>query len=165
MKLVLDSRLLFFLLAFCVSFSQYVENLTEFQAKVVGIKDGDTYSILYHKKEHSIRLEHIDCPEGGQPFGKNAKRYASTICFDSTVLVKLTGKKDRFGRLIGELYLDDKCINKEMVRAGFAWHFIKYSKDYSYSELEEQARKAKLGLWTDPNAIPPWEWRKKKRGH
>ena len=29
--------------------------------------------------------------------------------------------------------------------------------------LEDEASKNKTGLWSDPNSIPPWEWRKLKK--
>ena len=135
---------------------------TRFEGKIVGIKDGDTYVVLYHRQEITVRLEHIDCPEGGQAYGKNAKRYASDLCFGK--VVKVEGSKyDRYKRLIASLYLGQFCINKELVKAGFAWHFTKYSKDLSYDELQVEAQRKKMGLWIDPNPIAPWDWRKSRK--
>ena len=132
-----------------------------FLGKVVGIKDGDTFKVLYENKEITIRLAHIDCPEKKQPFGKNAKQFASDLCFGKEIQVKSEGKTDRYKRLIATLYIDDICINKEIVKNGYAWHFIKYSNDDDYRELENTARLNKLGLWADLNPIAPWEWREK----
>jgi micrococcal nuclease len=132
---------------------------TSFETKVVGIKDGDTYVVLYNRQEITIRLEHIDCPEGGQAYGKNSKRYASDLCFGQVVQVE--GRKyDRYKRLIAVIYVGKICINKEMVKAGYAWHFKKYSKDMDYDALEREAQRKKLGLWSDPKPIAPWDWRK-----
>lgn len=41
--------------------------------------------------------------------------------------------------------------------------YRKYSKDTSLVELEEEARRARRGLWQDKEPVPPWEWRKMKR--
>lgn len=132
-----------------------------FEGKVVAIKDGDTYNVMYIGKERTVRLQHIDCPEKSQPFGKNAKQFASNLCYGKIVKVVSNGKTDRYKRLIAEIYMDDICVNKELVKNGLAWHFIKYSDDKEYAELEIYARQNKLGLWSDKEPIAPWIWRKK----
>ena len=152
--------LLFTLFTNCLVHSQTQIPKT-FQAKVVGIKDGDTFKVLYNNSEITIRLNHIDCPEKKQPFGKNAKRKASDLCFGKIVKIVSNGKKDRYKRLIAEVYCNKININKELVKNGLAWHFKKYSSDNDYAKLEIQARKLKVGLWQQSYPIAPWNWRKK----
>ena len=152
--------LLFALFTNCIVHSQTQIPKT-FQAKVVGIKDGDTFKVLYNNSEITIRLNHIDCPEKNQPYGKNAKWKASDLCFGKIVKIVSNGKKDRYKRLIAEVYFNNININKELVKNGLAWHFKKYSSDVEYAKLERQARKSKVGLWQEKNPIAPWDWRKK----
>lgn len=158
-------RLLYFLFAFLLGCNSNTENIKKipstFEAKVVGIKDGDTFEVLYHDKSIIIRLEHIDCPEKKQPFGKNAKQFASDLCYGKIVTIKTNGKFDRYKRLIAEIYINEMCINKELVRNGFAWHFRKYSTDSDYHDLEQAARLNLVGLWIDNDPIAPWDWRSK----
>ena len=45
-----------------------------FEAKVVKIADGDTITVLLDKTQHKIRLEGIDAPEKGQPYGTKARQ-------------------------------------------------------------------------------------------
>ena len=71
--------------------------------------------------------------------------------------------KDRYGRSIGWVYYDDKNLNEELLKAGLAWHFRRYSKDEKLQALEDEARANKLGLWQDINSIPLWGWRRGKR--
>ncbi len=66
--------------------------------------------------------------------------------------------KDRYGRTIGVVYYKNEDINEQMVLKGFAWAFLKYSKEYV--KQEQIARDNKNGLWKDKNAIAPWEFRK-----
>ena len=131
---------LLFLLIFCsLAFCQTY--------KVIGIKDGDTVSLLMDGKEQTVRLAHIDCPEKKQPYG-----------------MKGEGKRDRNGRLIAELLLPNGInVNKTLVKAGLAWHFKKYSKDEIYAQLEIEARNKKVGLWKDKTPVSPWNWRKMKK--
>lgn len=133
-----------------------------FECKVTGIKDGDTYKVFYNGSEQTIRLAHIDCPEKKQPFGSKAKQFASDICFGKYVTVKSEGKKDRYKRIIAEIILqDDTNLNKELVKNGLAWHFTKYSDNQEYADLEINARKNQIGIWSEPNPTAPWDWRKK----
>ena len=154
-------RKLLFLL-FCVCFYGFVFS-QKITAKVVGVKDGDTFVVLNEKKEIVVRLEHIDAPEKNQPFGNKAKQFASDFCFGKTVVVIGNGKKDRNGRWIGEIFFMNQNLGKELVRNGLAWHFKRYSKSENYADLEAAARKKKIGLWRDKDPVAPWNWRKSKR--
>lgn len=139
---------------------RYSYALDSVSAKVIGVKDGDTYVILIAKTQITIRLAHIDCPEKKQAYGQAAKKFGSDFCFGKQVIVISDGKKDRNGRVIGEIFYNNKCLNKDLVKNGLAWHFKKYSKSVEYSNLELEARKRKIGLWRDKQPIAPWEWRK-----
>ncbi|WP_416438005.1 thermonuclease family protein [Phnomibacter sp. MR] len=130
--------------------------------KVIGIKDGDTFVLLIDGKEQIVRLAHIDCPEKKQPFGNNAKQFASDLCFGMNVTLIHNNKYDRNKRLISEIILlDGTNVNQELVRNGLAWHFKKYSDSKVYVQLEIEAKQNKVGLWIEPNPIAPWNWRKK----
>ncbi len=154
-------RKLLFLL-FCMCFNGFVFS-QKISAKVVGVKDGDTFVVLHEQRQITVRLEHIDAPEKNQPFGNKAKQFASDFCFGKTVVVIGNGKKDRNGRWIGEIFYNNQNLNKELVRNGLAWHYKRYSKSANYADLEIAARKKKVGLWRDKDPIAPWNWRKSKR--
>ncbi len=160
-------QLLFLFFSFFLSLSlndvpdaRYPPNL---KGKVIGIIDGDTIDILFENKPLRIRLAHIDCPElrKKQPYGEAAKKFASDHCFGQVVTIQHTNQVDRNKRLIGELITArGKNLNKELVKAGLAWHFVKYSSDREYAAIQQTARKSKIGLWKDQNPTPPWNWRK-----
>lgn len=66
----------------------------------------------------------------------------------------------RLARTIGDVTLPDgRILNQELIRAGLAWWYEKYSKDTALRDLEEEARHAKRGLWIYPDPVAPWEWR------
>ena len=157
--------LAFLFLLSCKGSEQTSQLPRSFQGKVIGVKDGDTIDVLYENSDITIRFAHIDCPEikKHQPFGQAAKKFTSDLCFGRMVTVENEGKFDRYKRLIAVITNDkNQNVNKELVMAGLAWHFLKYSTDASYDELEETARQSRMGLWADENPIPPWEWRKPK---
>lgn len=134
-----------------------------FSGKVVRVLDGDTIQVLVNKEPIRVRLADIDCPEKKQPFGHAAKKYVLEIAAHKIVTVH-SKTKDRYGRAIGEVILPNSdSLNRLLIRDGYAWHYKKYSKDESLAELENQARKNKVGLWQDNNPTPPWQWRRGKR--
>ncbi|MDI3322003.1 thermonuclease family protein [Pinibacter soli] len=152
-----------FLFAFLSCTTKVKEIDTAITGKVIAVKDGDTIEVLYDGQPLTIRFAHIDCPElkRRQPFGQDAKKFTSEHCFGQTVTVLNEGEFDRYKRLIGVIINErNENINKELVKAGLAWHFKKYSTDTSYDSLELIARQNKIGLWIDPDPISPWDWRK-----
>jgi micrococcal nuclease len=134
----------------------------EIQAKVVGIADGDTITVLHEGKQIRVRLHGIDAPESGQAFGARAKQFTSSLAFGQTVTLRDRGH-DRYGRLLAEVVLPDgRSLNREIVRAGFAWWFRKYApSDQELAKLEAEARAERRGLWADPDPVPPWNYRRK----
>lgn len=136
------------------------------EGTVVGITDGDTIRVLdAQKRLHKIRLYGIDCPEKKQPFGQKAKQHASDLAFNQIVEIEEI-TKDRYGRTIALVILPGgQSLNAELIRAGLAWVYTRYCKRAECGQwdgLEQAARNGRTGLWSDPHAMPPWKWRRKK---
>ncbi|HEX8547955.1 MAG TPA: thermonuclease family protein [Cytophagaceae bacterium] len=135
--------------------------LSSFTGRVIRVLDGDTIEVLTDdKKTVRIRLNGIDCPEKNQDFGNVAKEFTSKMVFGKEVEVDSIGT-DRYGRTIANIICGSINLNQELVKNGLAWHYVKYSKDQVLAKLEVEARDAKLGLWSMPNPIAPWDFRHK----
>ena len=135
-----------------------------FEAKGVGVSDGDTITVLDGRTRVKVRLNGIDCPERGQPFGARAKQLTAELAFGKTVTVRPYGK-DRYGRVLGDVVLPDgRVLNEALVAAGMAWHYTRYSKDATLARLERRAREAGLGIWSEGRAVAPWEFREAQGG-
>lgn len=128
-------------------------------AEVIGIQDGDTIElkVVYEgpdAKERSgknlrIRFMHIDCPEKGAAYFKDAKRFTSDACFSQVVAISHHHEFDRYGRLIGEVILSNgDTLNRELVKLGLATHYKEYSNDQEYAQLENMAQGEGLGIWS-----------------
>lgn len=137
--------------------------------RVVGISDGDTLTLLdMANTQHKIRLAGMDSPEKGQPFGQACKQSLSDLAYDRVVAVE-SNKLDRYGRVIGKVLVNGLDVNLEQVRRGCGWHYKKYQNEQSlddrlsYSRAEDAARASRVGLWTDNDPVPPWDWRKARR--
>lgn len=134
---------------------------TIFTGKVIKITDCDTIVVLNSNNEQiKIRLEGIDCTESSLDFGTKAKQATSDLCFGKQVKIIKSGE-DRYGRTLGYVMVGDMNVNKQLLRQGFAWYYKQYNKDEELAKLEQEARSKKVGLWSQPNPVAPWDFRKK----
>lgn len=136
---------------------------------VVAVTDGDTVKVLdAGDVQHVIRLSGIDAPEKKMPYGQLSKQNLSDLVYGKQVIVE--GEKiDRYGRLVGKVMVEGQDVNLSQIKAGMAWHYKLYQREQSpadqktYSDAEGIARLSKLGLWSDAEPVPPWEWRIQKK--
>jgi endonuclease YncB( thermonuclease family) len=61
--------------------------------------------------------------------------------------------------------VDDRNINRELVGDGWAWVFGGFSPDPDLLDAESAARAARRGLWSDPRAQSPADWRRDHPPH
>ena len=144
-----------------LTFAPVPGSAVDYPARVVGVSDGDTLTVLKaDKTQVKIRLNGIDAPETGQDFGSRAKQAASELAFGKDVTVRPMDT-DRYGRTVADVITPDgKSMNREMVRQGMAWWYRQYAPaDQELAGLEAEARAAKRGLWAQSDPIPPWDWR------
>jgi endonuclease YncB( thermonuclease family) len=133
-----------------------------FSGRCVGISDGDTIFVMKNGKAAKVRLEGIDCPELSQDFGTRAKQFTSSMVFRKTVIIK-EYSRDTYGRMVVRVYIDGLDLSLELVKAGLAWYFNAFTSDPALAAAEKAARKQKIGLWSMPNPIPPWVYRRQHR--
>ena len=135
----------------------------ELKGKIIHISDGDTVHLLTSKNEKiKIRLNDIDAPEAKQAFGNKSKENIKKFIYQKDVIVEYK-KKDQYKRVLGTIYYQNRDINLQQVKDGYAWVYKKYSKNPTYFKAEQEARSKKIGLWSDRNPIEPWVFRKNKK--
>jgi len=140
------------------------EARTVVTGKVIGISDGDTIKLLVAREQVTVRLDGIDAPEFKQSYGQKAKQALSDYVFGREVTVEVTSE-DRFGRAIGDLWLEGSNINERMIDNGWAWHFKATNSDprfdrlARFASLEKEAKDARRGLWADESPVAPWDFR------
>lgn len=147
---------LFLIAAVCVSGAELV-------GRVVGVSDGDTITVLddMDKGRFRVRLYGIDAPEKRQAFGNKAKQYLSSLVYGKRVSVRFSAI-DRYGRIVGRVYLSGRDISLAMLSAGYAWHYTQYDNSPEYAAAEKQARYTGGGLWVDRSPVPPWVFRQRR---
>lgn len=148
---------------------------------VVGISDGDTLTARcptldtsHPYQQIKVRLHAIDAPERKQPFGNRARQALSDITYMKEAELRCS-KIDRYKRHICSVWVKpdeapgpNKTLDAglTMDTAGMAWWYRAYAKEQSpeergqYEFAEQEAQLRKIGLWSMPSPIAPWDWRK-----
>lgn len=142
---------------------------------VTHVCDGDTLYVAKGWGETKIRLDSIDCPEDGQPWGNIALAGLIKLVGGRTVAIEEHGL-DIHGRTLATIYVwhaqknEWQNVNERMVMLGHAWVMRLYydhlpnDRQTKLNRLEAWAKSKRVGLWKTDNPIPPWQWRKQRQG-
>jgi len=116
------------------------------------VVDGDTVDIIIDlgfnlSKKERVRLAGIDTPESRtrnleeKALGLEAKEYLAMRLDLSKNLIVKTEKDGKYGRMLGWLYDEDRCINEDMILLGYAWAYDGGSKTKDLQTLREKRQK------------------------
>lgn len=130
----------------------------------VQVIDGDTLDVDGER----VRLEGVDAPEmaqtctrdGGTRWacGREAQDALERMTRGQVVVCDRTGQ-DKYRRTLALCYVAGESLNAELIKAGLARAFVKYSNAFVAEEQAAQA--AKLGIWQGDN-IAPWDYRQSR---
>lgn len=128
-----------------------------------------------------IRLCTIDTPETikfgkpGQPYGDEAKQYLTSMLEDKIVRIRLL-QKDQYGRAVAQVFTSkfplvpfQKQMDAQMLKKGLAEVYTGGGAVYGplgfdeYLVLQEKAKKAKLGIWSQAKRESAAEYKKRTK--
>jgi endonuclease YncB( thermonuclease family) len=131
------------------------------------VSDGDTIVVKEASgRTFKVRLSAIDAPEKGQAFGKRAQQNLYQMVARKDVVVTVNDT-DRWGRLTGKVECGLVDAGLAQIKAGLAWVVLEYLNRLdrrdaaAYVDAERTAKATSRGLWSDPNRIPPWQFRRR----
>lgn len=133
---------------------------------VVSVADGDTVSVKFPNGDvEKVRLLGVDTPESNHPnkdvecFSLEAGNFLRGLLLDKYVDLELDpsqAERDRFGRLVAYVWLDDELINASLIQEGYGFEYT-YSKPYFYQSefesLEKGASTDMRGLWAECDVV------------
>lgn len=166
------------LLLTCISVPTSHAAIRTVSGTITKVTDGDTVHLTTPEQTIlKVRLYGIDAPETdkinnktgqisklGQPFGEESMNALTNKIMGKKVKVDILDIDKRYRRMVGMIYLNDRNINLEMVREGYAEAFIEYLKEPYRSEFlkaEQEARSMKKGIWSLTTYERPREFRKR----
>ena len=150
-------RLLLTLLLLTMAFTAFAQR---FPVKVVGISDGDTFTVINRDKlQLKVRVYGIDAPEKSQAYGNASKKALSSLIFGKDIEIDVQ-TQERWGRFVAKVYTPEgEDVTLLMLQAGMAWHYVRYDNTAVYAKAQAEAKKARKGLWADDNPVAPWDFR------
>jgi micrococcal nuclease len=123
--------------------------------QVLRVVDGDTidadidlgFDISLTKR---VRLSGVDTPESRttdlkeKALGLEVKEWLKkNLDGKKNILIKteLPDSTEKYGRILGRLYVDDVCLNDRMIDEGYAWTYDGGTKKKDFDELESKRKK------------------------
>jgi len=128
------------------SLNSPIQNLT-----VVEVTDGDTLKLSSGK---TFRLYGVNAPEVKEPYYAEAKAFSQNLVLNKEVSFEQEEKykEDKFGRILGYVFVNGVNLNLELVRNGLA-RVVLYEKRAKIKyqdellQAEQKAKELKLGIW------------------
>lgn len=140
-----------------------------FSGTVTKVSDGDTFTVATDHGAQRVRIFGIDAPEHGQAFGTAARQDLAALILDKTVEVVPPPRHTKFprsyDRVVGLVTVGGTDVGWSMISLGDAWAYDDFSPPPSYDDAMAQAISLHIGLWSDKEPLPPWDWRKARRRH
>ena len=136
------------------------------------IYDGDTLRVSDGNRELKVRLCGIDAPEKDQALGTESRDHLRNLVAQGTGRVTLVATAtDQYGRTIAEAFIptgngeEEIQLNSQMVADGMAYVYPQYVSSCPNGNrmevAEAEAREQALGVWANPTAQKPWDYRRR----
>ena len=121
--------------------------------------DGDTVVVDMNGTNETVRLIGVNTPETVDPrkpvqcFGKEASNFVKSMLAGKSVRLQsdpTQADRDKYGRLLRYVYLDDVLVNEEIISSGYGFEYtydIPYQFQKEFRASEGYARSGSLGLW------------------
>lgn len=156
-------------------------------ARPISVYKGDLFSAAVDGLHQLVLLhiDNVDAPELDQPFGVQSVEFLSEILGVGSVGGGSSSKQQQPRRLICAIKERDArgfyaanvaysipgddtggtrfvYFDRALVHHGWAWARKGTPANSSLLKLQAEAKAHKRGLWVDPNATPPWVFRRRR---
>lgn len=128
-------------------------------ATIIAVSDGDSVQARENGSSISLHLDGVDAPELSQKFGAEARTYLSELVINRGVTVRVRSRATRGRESRARVEVGGVDVSLLLLRRGLARYCSLHNEDPRLREAEAEARKARRGLWDDPDQPAPWKHR------
>ena len=147
------------------------DNSQHYELVADSVHDGDSFRVRDGDREIRVRLCGIDSPEKDQALGTESRDYLRNLIAQGKGRITLVETDtDQYGRTVAEAFIptgrgeEEIHLNTQMVAAGMAYVYPQYVSSCPNGSLmqsvEAEAKQQALGVWANPNAQKPWDYRR-----
>lgn len=154
------------ILTLTLTFSAFSQR--RFSGKVIEVINGKTAIVqMSNGGKLTIVLQYIEIPEPDQPLHQVVKDHLEKLILNRFVEINPRGLSGN-ATTVGQIFLKDVDISRQMLRDGAAWFAIKQNGGQSpaesanYQSYESLAKSEKRGVWGIEGMKPAWEFRAAK---
>lgn len=142
------------------------------------VQDGDTATLGKGASALNCRIQAADAPEtehkkygkAGQAYGEESKKSLQQLIMNKEVTVTVTQAADpnkSGGRPTCKIELAGQNVTTKQLRDGSAWLWETFNTDPASAQANRDAtayaQANKVGLFANPNAVPPWVFKAQQR--
>lgn len=135
----------------------------DFSGKVIAVKDSDNISVVNGSSVATVRLNCAEIPASGQAFANEALQFLQNLILNKTVDVHVVWQ-DHDNRQVSQMSVDGQDVGCALAAAGFAWYDSKYQQDGQIAIAQAEAQGKKIGIWSQPNPVAPWDFEDARSG-
>jgi micrococcal nuclease len=150
---------LFILMLFLTSFA-CAQNYT---GKVLSVTNSDNISVVCGSNAATVRLNCAVCPAAGQPFAPEAQKMLEGLILNQSVEVRVVWT-DHDNRQVARLLVNGNSVAVQLAGAGMAWYDKRFQQDGQILQAQATAQGKKIGIWSQPDPVAPWDFLTAQRG-
>ena len=129
---------------------------------VTKVVDGDTLHVQPAQggSSQKLRIKGIDAPEVCQAWGMQSREALARMVWGQRVTVQLNDVDDH-GRWLAQVFVNGEDVGARLVAQGHAWSYQFRRDPGPYAFQQQQAAINRLGLFGQPQAMRPREFRQR----
>ena len=129
---------------------------------VTKVVDGDTLHVQPAQggASQKLRIKGIDAPEVCQAWGLQSREALARLVWGQRVTVQLNDVDDH-GRWLANVFVNGEDVGARLVAQGHAWSYQFRRDPGPYVFQQQQAAINRLGLFGQPQAMRPREFRQR----
>ena len=140
---------------------------SELFGQIPRVQGGDRFEFRRSGELHYIWIRGVKCPKPGQDYCSQAATATRNMTRGKVVRIDVVGQNESKVEIADVFVAEhdvegvegDLNVGLELLRRGLGWfNETKFEKSELYRQAQASAKSKKIGLWSDVDPVPPWNF-------